>query len=75
MKTISALAVCTGIAAGCAGTPTLTPQVNVQLAPSGTLRVAHTGPFGRDPMAIEISERSIALRRRDASHITIERIA
>ena len=39
------------------------------------LHLAHTGPFGRDPMAIEISDRSIALRRRDASHITIERIA
>ena len=39
------------------------------------LRLAHTGPFGRDPMAIEIADRSIALRRRDASHITIERIA
>lgn len=39
------------------------------------LRLAHTGPFGRDPMAIEIADRSIALRRRDASHITIEPIA
>ncbi len=39
------------------------------------LRLAHTGPFGRDPLAIEISDRSIALRRRDASYISIERIA
>ncbi len=39
------------------------------------LRLAHAGPIGRDPIAIEINHRTIALRRRDASHITIERIA
>ncbi|MFZ4541295.1 MAG: FeoA family protein [Rickettsiales bacterium] len=38
------------------------------------VRLAHTGPFGSDPIAIEISDRCIALRRRDASHITIEPI-
>jgi ferrous iron transport protein A len=39
------------------------------------LRLAHTGPFGRDPIAIEINDRIIALRRRDAAHVTIEKIA
>lgn len=39
------------------------------------LRLAHTGPFGRDPIAIEMNDRCIALRRRDAAHVTIERIA
>ncbi len=39
------------------------------------LRLAHTGPFGRDPIAIEINDRTIALRRRDAAHVTIEKIA
>lgn len=39
------------------------------------LRLAHTGPFGRDPIAIEINDRCVALRRRDASHITVEKIA
>ena len=39
------------------------------------LRLAHTGPFGRDPIAIEINDRCIALRRRDASHITVKKIA
>lgn len=36
------------------------------------LRLAHTGPFGRDPIAIETHDRCIALRRRDAAHITVE---
>ena len=39
------------------------------------LRLAHTGPFGRDPIAVQVSDRIIALRRRDAAHITIEKIA
>lgn len=39
------------------------------------LRLLHTGPFGRDPIAIETNDRCIALRRRDASHILIEKIA
>lgn len=39
------------------------------------VRLAHTGPIGRDPIAIEINHRTIALRRCDANHITIERIA
>jgi ferrous iron transport protein A len=38
------------------------------------LSLAHAGPFGRDPIAIEVNHRTIALRRRDANHITIERI-
>ncbi|MES2983937.1 MAG: FeoA domain-containing protein [Pseudomonadota bacterium] len=38
------------------------------------LRVAHVGPFGRDPIAIEIADRCVALRRRDASHIRVEMI-
>jgi ferrous iron transport protein A len=38
------------------------------------LRLAHTGPFGRDPIAIEVNDRTVALRRRDAAHITIEKI-
>lgn len=36
------------------------------------LRLAHTGPFGGDPIAIETNDRCIALRRRDAAHITVE---
>ena len=36
------------------------------------LRLAHTGPFGRDPIAIETHDRCIALRRRDAAHIAVE---
>ena len=39
------------------------------------LRLAHVGPFGRDPIAIEVHDRCIALRRRDAAHIFIEKIA
>lgn len=35
----------------------------------------HEGPIGRDPMAIRLGDRVIALRRRDAAVITIERIA
>lgn len=39
------------------------------------LRMAHTGPFGRDPIAIEIHDRCVALRRRDAAHIAVDKIA
>jgi ferrous iron transport protein A len=39
------------------------------------LRLSHTGPFGRDPIAIEANDRVIALRRRDASHILIDKIS
>lgn len=35
------------------------------------LRLAHVAPFGHDPIAIEISDRCIALRRCDAANITI----
>ena len=39
------------------------------------LRLAHTGPFGRDPIAIELNHRCVALRRRDAAHVMIEKLA
>lgn len=39
------------------------------------LRLAHTGPFGRDPIAVEVHDRCVALRRRDAAHIHIEKLA
>lgn len=32
----------------------------------------HTGPIGRDPLAIRMHDRTIALRRRDASQIAVE---
>lgn len=35
-------------------------------------RLLHTGPIGGDPIAIEINDRSVALRRRDAQHILVE---
>ena len=35
------------------------------------VRLVHTGPIGRDPSAIEINDRCVALRRKDASHIHI----
>lgn len=35
------------------------------------LRIVHTGPIGRDPLAIEINDRCVALRRRDAAHIRV----
>lgn len=35
----------------------------------------HEGPLGRDPLAIRMNDRIIALRRRDASHITVELVA
>lgn len=38
------------------------------------VRLAHTGPLGSDPIAFQTHDRCVALRRRDASHITIERI-
>lgn len=39
------------------------------------LRVVHTGPIRRDPMAIEINDRCVALRRRDAAHIRVTPVA
>jgi ferrous iron transport protein A len=39
------------------------------------LRVAHMGPIRRDPIAIEIADRCVALRRRDASHIRVALVA
>lgn len=38
------------------------------------VRVLHTGPIRRDPMAIEMNDRTIALRRKDASHIQVTEI-
>ncbi len=35
----------------------------------------HEGPVGRDPLAIRMNDRIIALRRRDASHIHVQPIA
>lgn len=35
----------------------------------------HVGPVGRDPLAIRMNDRIIALRRRDASHIHVELLA
>lgn len=35
----------------------------------------HEGPVGRDPLAIRMNDRIIALRRRDASHIAVEPLA
>ena len=35
------------------------------------LRLAHVGPIRRDPIAIEINDRCVALRRKDASHIHV----
>lgn len=39
------------------------------------LELLHEGPFCRDPIAIRLHERIIALRRRDASHIMVELLA
>jgi ferrous iron transport protein A len=36
------------------------------------LTLLHVGPIRRDPMAIRLNDRIIALRRRDASHIHVE---
>lgn len=35
----------------------------------------HVGPVGRDPLAIRMNDRIIALRRRDASHINVQPLA
>lgn len=35
----------------------------------------HEGPIARDPMAIRLGDRVIALRRRDADSITVEALA
>jgi ferrous iron transport protein A len=35
------------------------------------LRIVHTGPIRRDPLAIQINDRCVALRRRDAAHIRV----
>lgn len=39
------------------------------------LRILHTGPIRRDPIAIELNDRCIALRRRDARHIRVTPVA
>ncbi len=39
------------------------------------LRVLHTGPIRRDPIAIELNDRCVALRRRDAAHIHVTLVA
>lgn len=36
------------------------------------LTLLHVGPIRRDPLAIRLNDRIIALRRRDASHIHVE---
>ncbi len=36
------------------------------------LRVLHVGPFGGDPLAIEVEGHMLALRRADATHILLE---
>lgn len=35
------------------------------------IRVLHEGPFGRDPIAIEIEGHMVAIRRADAAHIMV----
>jgi ferrous iron transport protein A len=37
--------------------------------------IMHKGPLGGDPLAIRMHDRTIALRRRDASHIAVELLA
>lgn len=39
------------------------------------LMLTHEGPVGRDPLAIRLNDRIIALRRRDASHIHVQPLA
>lgn len=39
------------------------------------LTVLHEGPLGRDPLAVRVDDRIIALRRRDALHILVEPVA
>lgn len=34
--------------------------------------ILHRGPLGGDPLAIRLNDRIIALRRRDAGHISVE---
>jgi ferrous iron transport protein A len=34
--------------------------------------ILHRGPIGGDPLAIRLSDRIIALRKRDAGHISVE---
>ena len=36
------------------------------------LTLMHVGPIRRDPIAIAIHDRCIALRRKDAAHIEVE---
>lgn len=35
------------------------------------LRILHEGPFGRDPIAIEMDGHTLALRRADAARILV----
>lgn len=35
------------------------------------IRIMHEGPFGRDPIAIEIEGHMVAIRRADAAHIMV----
>jgi len=35
----------------------------------------HKGPLGGDPLAFRLGDRTIALRRRDASHVLVELVA
>lgn len=37
--------------------------------------VLHEGPIGRDPLAVKLNDRIVALRRRDAAHIMVESAA
>lgn len=39
------------------------------------LRVMHVGPFGGDPLAVEVEGHMLALRRADAQHILLEESA
>lgn len=39
------------------------------------LTLLHEGPVRRDPLAVRLGDRIVALRRRDAEHITVEAIA
>ena len=37
-----------------------------------TLTLLHEGPLGRDPIAVSINDRIVALRRREAAHIVVD---
>lgn len=49
--------------------------LEIGFVPGEEVRVTATGPGGRDPLAVRVAGTTFALRRHEAEHVIVERLA